>query len=624
MKQSALNKHLASRHFQQCFKCDYKDCPKIFVARHLLYQHLRVFHKKGLNKGLKRCPQCHVYMPNVEAHSRVFHRFPCTICSMSFVRSHQLLFHLRKHHADLNNECCGQVFTKAKRFIAHLKLEKVHLTPTQQKLRDDKFQRFPKCLFCHKLDANLNVFQLCLKCTLKINPIVVVARFDDVKGLKKCKECQETDLELHKNQCHSDAKTKRDLLKCEKCDKNFTFARSLSHHLAIDHAQEEAETIMTKADKPKDLEPEPTQAPNEIPQEEIGGLEKDQANGNESRKQTATCKVCHKTLHKNSMSNHMMRKHGLFFNCPSCESYFKTHQDWTTHQTKEHSQDSLEDNSDLGLVKCECCDVNFETVAKVKNHRRKIELQKRKQKLLERHRNYKRTLLSCRQCFKIFYTLKALKRHTKLSHKSKIYQCFKCDKVLIDIQSFAFHMHGHRAKSREPKKSSVSILPKLWCHHCHARFLDSSSFQDHLKSKHSSPQAKSQTERGQCQICSKVFYTKGSMLPHLKEAHGFPDKKCLICGKEFTRDDSVVRHLRNVHCDEDFSSYLSPPQQEEMAKPITEEIRPKVLQVFSCTFCAFSTSEQASILTHMMTAHISVQNVLLSQFDEYTEIDLHV
>lgn len=481
------------------YKCN--QCQKVFGSSKMLTHHMTFVHK-----NLEKCPLCHLKIRHITAHKNQSHDYDCDHCDLKFVTHFALLNHLKTNHKNKKNKCkhCHKIFASncASKFVTHLK---THQNETNNnkvlKITSDKDDK--SCKICHK-NMDINGFGLCLKCMIKVTPIIILKKNDT------------------------------NINKCDACNIFFDNPNNFVSHFEAEHVShsdiiDKNEDILTKSDIL-------------LSALMTANVEKDDF------------------LEPQLMKNEVKRASKLKYSCDFCTKKFTRLEIKAKHLQSCHPKSST-------------------IIEKYKKIRK------------QPHR------IQCRICFKFKWSKSALRNHVKFCHL-KIIECHKCDMKLKNLQSFVNHKKNyHQQETEEFVKvdENVTFFSIQKCDICHSYFQDKLTLENHMKNQHGNQQTVIKSEK-----------------PY----------KCHICDTSYALTSSLKRHMKTVHeiqepsAATDKGSLEFKQEMKQETAPLVFKKEPQMMQILTCTFCAYSSFNQQDIANHMLSAHISVQNVIIQIPDD--------
>lgn len=213
----------------------------------------------------------------------------------------------------------------------------------------------------------------------------------------------------------------------------------------------------------------------------------------------------------------------------------------------------LHKNIHTDKFKCQICSERFIKGERLRKHMKKHtqEEQARAKKLEKEALIKKAEILMkplpaaiergtlCPICGKNFPSSGSLFAHTQTAHKTRLFECDFCKRILKSRKTFKHHLI--RAHSDKTDQSLI-----LHCDFCPAKYLLKRDLHIHLRAKHV-PKEKTFV----CEICKQAYIYKRELLDHLRTHQ---DKsqgkyKCEKCDKTFNRLSAKKDHLA-IHTEE--------------------------------------------------------------------------
>jgi hypothetical protein len=164
---------------------------------------------------------------------------------------------------------------------------------------------------------------------------------------------------------------------------------------------------------------------------------------------------------------------------------------------------------------------------------------------------------SCKICLTIFANKDALHRHIQRDHQ--IITCLTCKKIFASTTNLRLHVQSIHQKIRHD------------CGECQQSFSQRSKLNKHIKSHHSNVQLPQYT----CDICSKVFIGRVSILAHMQNVHQEKRYECKICKIKFTNLRDLWQHSFNH----------------------------RGFKPYNCSVCNFKTVSKFHYKTHLTNKH---------------------
>ncbi|XP_050516842.1 zinc finger protein OZF-like [Diabrotica virgifera virgifera] len=168
-------------------------------------------------------------------------------------------------------------------------------------------------------------------------------------------------------------------------------------------------------------------------------------------------------------------------------------------------------------------------------------------------------LQCCDTCGKIFPNKRKLKKH-QISHSTvRPHSCSICKKAFRTKHEVSTHMNVHKGPSFEcdicskvlKSKGSLIIHKKRHlklfmakCEACNQGFVTNQEYLNHVGSKHGNA-------NHVCNVCGRSCYDKAGLQRHMQcHAIGYSnnsDIKCEICTKTFLQERYLKQHYQRVH-----------------------------------------------------------------------------
>ena len=117
------------------------------------------------------------------------------------------------------------------------------------------------------------------------------------------------------------------------------------------------------------------------------------------------------------------------------------------------------------------------------------------------------------------------------------YSCKKCSKSFKTKHGYLQHNYHVHEKTKEVKPKPEKVA----CEKCGLLFKSSQSLKHHVSRIHK------KENRFQCDICSKIFGDKNTMILHKKSIHEKLTLVCDQCGSKFNWEKTLKHHIRTVH-----------------------------------------------------------------------------
>ncbi|KAJ6629281.1 Zinc finger protein [Pseudolycoriella hygida] len=537
-----LSNHNALVH-KKSYQCG--KCCKCFSHMSELTAHERM-HSFNKPFHCERCDESFMSQSSLSLHVHRVHKFSvdrqihCPLCDYSFSKQSDLNAHLYVHDEE-TLECpdCGELFDNLEVFTEHMEIHEKKVETTGNAIADledaaelaeesDDFMDDTPMDdgFDDNNESNLTKMGVILSYTC---PICFKVYSDVAKFNSHCEEhnastdggpvtktlSKPTEEMLKPNR----PKTKRTAVSlkwqendnkirnfsCEKCNRSFTMASTLSLHLRRTHlgikpykCQVCEWTFAQSSEKPYSCTT-------------CGARFSQKRNLRNHMKmhtdEPSICKYCHKKfLIDTSLVQHLKKHEPNVTNCTVCKIPFS-------------NQDFLDKHSRRCMTKdkhqCTQCDKSFAKAGDLVKHNRK-------------HTGERPFV--CTLCNKTFSHPTSLRNHGAVHTKLKPFICSYCG------QAFSFHgnLKVHLVSHSGEKPFS--------CHICGKSFARSANLKEHVKIHTGEKNYK-------CAVCEKSFTNSSTFSKHKKIHSGEKPHHCSFCDKRFSQHAHLVKHTR-IHTNE--------------------------------------------------------------------------
>uniref|UniRef100_A0A182JZA5 C2H2-type domain-containing protein n=1 Tax=Anopheles christyi TaxID=43041 RepID=A0A182JZA5_9DIPT len=374
------------------------------------------------------------------------------------------------------------------------------------------------------------------------------------KGRFKCETCPKTfdtkgKLEKH-NRTHLAIGGTANSFKCERCHKTFNQKCQLQYHeklqeehtIACDHCEKvfcykaSHKEHMFKVHFPRPKKESHRKRVGEQPGEPSDNSATAGGNGNQGRNKFK-CSVCDRRFYyKRALEMHMgvhdssLDVNVLYFSCSYCPDTFTEEEALQQHEAQhvaDGTTDFLQNMKSLeqsenpangqvdGGYRCPLCFKRFED----------------QQTLREHHRTHLCPFPDCSRCVLARSDEFDLTRSTyDRTEDAQPTVCNVCHRVLPTFEAYQNHFHYHT--SRVP----------FYCYHCREEFNDKRELYNHTRT-HTPREPESYT----CEVCAKVFSTKGNFKRHLKSHEAVRAFACDRCSKQYDYKSALEVHLKRSH-----------------------------------------------------------------------------
>jgi len=374
--------------------------------------------------------------------------------------------------------------------------------------------------------------------------------------------------------------TKKELVKCKYCDKEFTTSKSAKKHETKFHVEESKKDSKKQLVKCNYCDKEFTSTKFALRHETKIHIEKS----------LPTCKLCCRTFKTLKYAiKHCHEVHGQLtlmtdiepvadlekFRKENLEDHIVDSQNGPSsrssipnHTAKQETYEVEEEKKEL---QCPVCQLPISFGPKQRGEFRKHVL------------NHFNKEIICPVCGKEFFSHCVMESHMR-KHLNKdprnadrMYKCAFCNWLDFSEDKLAFHQESkHEEKILLPRVfvchcarafSSQSILDwhvltvhikyhgypekeqkdqaKVSCEIC-GKFFGANGLKVHLKSHEKVSEKK---DRHACKDCDKTFYSAYALKSHRMATHSKIERKCPICGKVFLNRTGFQQHVTQTHSD---------------------------------------------------------------------------
>lgn len=220
------------------------------------------------------------------------------------------------------------------------------------------------------------------------------------------------------------------------------------------------------------------------------------------------CDSCNKSFHHVwELNAHMSTHTGeAGYKCPVCQAGFPSYVIMDLHRSSSHKRTRH---------KCRNCDANFATKGNLDRH------------VISKHQGRKH---GCPSCEESFTTKQGLKTHRDAIHGQTQFDCGICGFKA----SYQLHLRSHHLTVHSEKT--------VVCDLCDERFHSNSHLKVHVEGVHL-------WSTHSCQIpdCGRIYYSKQSLIRHLRDFHLPAKIDCQLCPVVCDDKFNYRRHLRAVH-----------------------------------------------------------------------------
>ena len=253
------------------------------------------------------------------------------------------------------------------------------------------------------------------------------------------------------------------------------------------------------------------------------------------------------------------------FRCIDCEEEFETrpllqHHFWIFHEENlkkhtckfcdkkfeklfgmyGHQQRLHKDNPDKAVLKCDFCEIYFETTQRKRKHIGQNHMDQiiyKTPKDDDKIQNEKH-LSKCYKCDKVFKTRSTLHEHKKENHSLT---CSKCGKIFLNLEQIHLKIF---LKQHEKICEYININPmevdELICKLCQRNFTFYYPLMKHYEDAHK--------KIHNCEKCEKKYSRLNDLLHHVQTVHeGVKKYQCDTCGKTYADEKLLEYHKKKLH-----------------------------------------------------------------------------
>ncbi|XP_037040901.1 zinc finger protein 84-like isoform X2 [Bradysia coprophila] len=440
---------------------------------------------------------------------------------------------------------------------------------TTSKMSDDEYDFDNLCRTCLAYSSDLqSIFEICASSTLpvQLDSLImsitkVEINHDDGMPQKICNLCKTA---VHQAYLYK--------LKCEESDSKLRkYFHKKVHNLNI---KEELQDYGNLDQQDLSLADDPFQPSIEV---DVNILNDGTDDRKESIKittrhssknvsESSECTVCLKSFDAKTLAKHM-KSHSAF-KCETCDRTFAKQNHLNlhmqTHLKKEYH--------------CDQCDDIFSNKKSLKTHEATVHLSSSHVKRKSVHQAYTKKVYEQKACHGSVQELS--KYDDDLEEQYEIingrYQCGKCDKSLVDRQTFRLHFRLHSGKNLKrcpicgtgfaknnhlDRHVALHYGSTFKCDVCEEMFdqfksyrLHTANHLSHDKSVQASKVLTNESNRNEkisrrleCQLCEKIFSKKSNLERHMK-SHEKRDYPCNYCDDIFDNHKERRLHMiEHVH-----------------------------------------------------------------------------
>uniref|UniRef100_A0A1S4GZK5 C2H2-type domain-containing protein n=1 Tax=Anopheles gambiae TaxID=7165 RepID=A0A1S4GZK5_ANOGA len=522
------------------FKCE--TCPKSFDTKQKLEKHNRIHQPNGGGAaGLEfKCRMCDktfrtkstlICHEKVHGESGLGSSCSCVECGKVFATEEKLQVHRRLHTGEKPYQCkvCLKCFNHQSNLIVHARIH-------------DKVKQALKCARCSKVldsEERLAVHMRlhtgekpykCSYCDKRFNHKSTVSTHEKAAHIAansyRCGRCHKTFNQKCQLQYHEKLQEEHTIA-CEHCEKVFCYKASHKEHLFKVHFPRPKKKAQRKGGSLREGDEQQQQESG------TGGAMAGSNEGGNQGRNKFKCTVCDRRFYyERALEMHMgvhdasLDVNVLYFSCDYCPETFTEEETLQQHEAR-HVADGTTDfranmkraeeggNATTGH-RCPLCFKQFEDEPSLREH----------------HRSHLCPFPDCARCDPV-------RRDDAFDLTRSTYDpaddtqptvCNVCHRVLPTFEAYQNHFHYHT--SRVP----------FYCYHCREEFNDKRELYNHTRTH--APRA---PESYTCEVCAKVFSTKGNFKRHLKSHEAVRAFACDRCSKQYDYKSALEVHLKRSH-----------------------------------------------------------------------------
>ncbi|XP_035915250.1 zinc finger protein 813-like [Anopheles stephensi] len=529
------------------FKCEL--CPKTFETRLKLEKHGKThLANGGAPQQDFKCRMCDktfrtkstlICHEKVHGENGVDNSFSCVECGKVFATADKLQVHRRLHTGEKPYQCkvCQKYFNHQSNLIVH---QRIH----------DKVKKALKCARCSKVLDNEERLAIhmrlhtgekpykCSYCEKRFNHKSTVSTHEKAAHIAansyKCERCHKTFNQKCQLQYHEKLQEEHTIA-CAHCEKVFCYKASHKEHMFKVHfprpKKEQKKGQPTAGD-----EQEGGEGADGAGATHSGGGGGGTGSGNQGRNKFK-CNVCDRRFYyKRALEVHMgvhdasLDVNVLYFSCNYCPETFTEEESLQKHEAKHEADgttDFLQNMKQLdqsenpangqvdGGFRCPLCFKRFENQRALRDH----------------HKTHLCSNADCAKCGPAHSDRFELAHSTYDANDDlQPTVCNICHRQLATFEQYQNHFHYHT--SRVP----------FYCYHCREEFNDKRELYNHSRT-HVPREPESYT----CEVCAKVFSTKGNFKRHLKSHQAVRAFACDRCSKQYDYKSALEVHLKRSH-----------------------------------------------------------------------------
>ncbi|XP_064100775.1 zinc finger protein OZF-like [Macrobrachium nipponense] len=235
-----------------------------------------------------------------------------------------------------------------------------------------------------------------------------------------------------------------------------------------------------------------------------------------SKRKQCICKLCDEMfLSKKNYREHVYKCHPIKEEgvCLFCKkSLPKTSSSGDCRKNSFAQQDDLQSHiqthTEKTLYHCNLCNKNFSQASSHRTH-------------MKTHNE--NSHFECDSCGETFTLNSTLQVHLMKHQKDKAYKCTLCEKCFTHPSTLKTHMKVHTNVKPSPSAGESG---------------------ESIRVKASPGRPKSKKKQHQCEVCSRIFTLKNTLIVHMRRHSGEKPFKCSVCEKGFSQSSTLKIHMR--------------------------------------------------------------------------------
>nr|XP_026486539.1 zinc finger protein 709-like [Vanessa tameamea] len=296
------------------------------------------------------------------------------------------------------------------------------------------------------------------------------------------------------------------------------------------------------------------------------------------------CKLCEyvsRNIHR--AKEHLKWHKGFMFECKICGALFAKSTSHLTHIRLQHPSSHA----------CELCGESFIGEFGLRMHKKKV------------HQNADSLTSQCENCSTKFHSVKAMKRHLKLS-KDDI-----CDSNIRPCQYCGDGFETEDALKQHLKDNHED--ESLYCEECARSFTSARSLCTHRERVHLGVKRavrrrvpKRAHDSAVCEVCGLTCISKATLMYHQRTHTGEKPYHCTQCPKKFSIMQLLQIHIRTHTGERPFKCQNCPKAFKHKAALNRHNRVHTGVKPYSCPHCNKSFTQSNSMKYHINTVHLKL------------------